>query len=138
VFADGEHGYALAFIGNDTYPAATMDAGRTWRVDGPVLHMNAAQGGVGVGEMGVASAEIAFAWGGATPDTVVDITTDGGKQWWRAFLPGLVLFVGHEGGTVIANVYGSVKERQTTHTAVWAYGTKTGRRWTYVNSLSPG
>jgi hypothetical protein len=136
VFADREHGYALAFIGNGTYPAGTVDGGKTWRVDGPALHIDAAQGPLGVGEMGVASDRVAFAWGGVTPDAVIDITTDGGRQWWRAFLPGLVLFVGHEGGTVVANVYGSVTQGRTTHTGLWAYGTTTGRRWTYVNSLS--
>ncbi|MDQ6779065.1 MAG: hypothetical protein M3256_25250 [Actinomycetota bacterium] len=138
VFADSRHGYALAFITSGTYPATTIDGGKTWRVDGPAFHIDAAQGGLGVGEMGVASDRIAFAWGGVAPDSVIDLTTDGGKHWWRAFLPGFVLFVAHEGGTVVANVDGSMKQGRVTHTGLWAYGTKNGRIWTYVNTLSPG
>ena len=137
VFADGVHGYALAFIDSETYPAATVDSGKTWRVDGPVFHIPAAQGAVAVGAMGVASAGTAFAWGGVIPNTVVDVTTDGGKHWWQSFLPGSVLFVGQGGpGELLANVYGRVTMDGTTHTGLWAYRTTTGRRWTYAYHLS--
>jgi hypothetical protein len=134
-FADARHGYALALIDSGTYPTRTATAGRTWRVDGPVFHINAAQGGLGVGEIGVASDTIAFAWGGVTPDTVINVTTDAGKHWWRAFMPGLVLFVGREGARLVANVYGSVTQGHAKHTGLWAYQTTTGRRWTYATSL---
>lgn len=143
-FLDRLHGYALAFIDNGQYPARTVNGGKTWRVDGPVFHMNAAQGGGGVGQMGVPSHEAgvasdntAYAWGGATPDRVVVVTTDGGKRWWGALFPGLVLFVGNTDGHLVANVYGSVKQGHRTRTGLWAYSTKTGRQWTYSYSLGP-
>lgn len=135
VFDDARHGYALANIGPATYPARTVDAGKTWRVDGPALHVNGMQAGLGVGEIGVVDANVAYTWGGITPDNVVDVTMDGGKHWWRAFLPGLVLFVGHEGPAVVANIYGSLTQRHTTHTGLWVYETMNGRNWTYATTL---
>ena len=46
VFANRLIGFALTDIpprGGGTYPVATSDGGRTWRTDGPVLHVPAAQ-----------------------------------------------------------------------------------------------
>lgn len=136
VFSDGRHGYALALINFETFPAMTSDGGRTWTVDGPLFHAPAAQGAVAVGAIGVSNARTAFAWGGTVPNTVVDVTTDGGRHWWQAFLPGSVLFVGDNGGELIANIYGSVRDGRTTHTGLWEYRSTTGRRWTYSYSLT--
>jgi hypothetical protein len=137
VFVDGEHGYALAIIQAITYPARTVDGGHTWRIDGPALHKPAAQGPMAVGEIGVANANTAFAWGGVAPNTVVDVTTDGGKHWRQAFLPGSVLFVGIGApGELLANVHGFVPQGHTVHTGLWAYATKSGRVWSYSNSLT--
>ena len=52
-------------------------------------------------------------------------------------LAGLVLFVGNEGDELVANVYASIRDGTTVHTGVWAYGTKNGRRWTYIDTLVP-
>lgn len=136
-FENRRHGWALALLNNVQYPAFTSDSGATWRIAGPPLHRDAAQGGSGVGQIGVPSPQsgwasnvTAFAWGGVTPDSVVDVTLDGGKHWWSARLPGSVLFVGNEGHAVVANVYGTAKK-------VWEFATKDGRRWTYLGALSP-
>ena len=42
MFTDGKHGFALA-EGQAQYPAATNDGGKTWKTNGPALHVNAAQ-----------------------------------------------------------------------------------------------
>lgn len=136
VFADNQHGYALATIGGITYPARTSDGGRVWRVDGPVFHIPAAQGAVAVSEMDVANPTTAFAWGGVVSTTVVDVTTDGGKDWSQAFLPGTVLFVGSAPGELLANVHGFVPRGHRVHTGLWTYATKNGRRWSYSYSLT--
>jgi hypothetical protein len=140
---NGNDGWALAFLGNAQYPARTLDGGDTWRIAGPRLHRDAAQGGIGVGQISVSSPgpggavdPTAVAWGGVTPDGVVDVTTDGGQHWWSARLPGDVLFVGNQGRELVANVYGSVRQGNSTHTGLWAYGSKDGRRWTYINTLT--
>jgi hypothetical protein len=138
VFADDEHGYSLATTSRlVTYPARTVDGGRTWRIDGPVFHLPAAQGAVAVNEIGVASADTAFAWLGLETNTVVDVTSDGGRHWWQAFFPGEVLSVAGIPGEVLANVRGSVAVGHTTHRGLWVYRTTTGRRWTYLGRI-PG
>lgn len=70
-FENRDHGWALASINNFQYPARAVDGGLTWRIAGPPLHRDAAQGGSGVGQIGVPSAQTgwasnltAFAWGG--------------------------------------------------------------------------
>jgi hypothetical protein len=132
VLVNARRGYALATIGSATYPVRTTNGGRTWVVAGPELHQTAAQGAVGVRAVGGSgNARTAFAWGGVNPNSVVDITTDGGKHWWQAFLPGAVLYVASVDGEVVANVAGSVRSGNATHTGLWAYRTRTGRRWVY-------
>jgi hypothetical protein len=85
VFADTRHGFALATtvrLGGQTYPAATTDGGRTWRVNGPIFHIPAAQAALGVGQPGLAGPHAFFTWSGGE-NSVIDMTVDGGHQWWR-------------------------------------------------------
>ena len=90
VFADSRHGFALASIADGQFPAATADGGKTWRVNGPVLHENAAQAPLAVDEVGIANRHTYFAFGGGQ---VVDVTRDAGKHWFRAVLGDVVLGV---------------------------------------------
>jgi len=129
-------GYALVTVGNGTYPAKSVDGGRRWHVAGPMLHQNAAQGGAGVGVINVEGPDVALAWGGITPDGVIDWTTDGGAKWFTVRLPGLVLYVGGEGGTLVANIYGSVRQGTTTHSGLWAYRANAGGSWSYLGKIS--
>jgi hypothetical protein len=135
VFGTATDGYSLATVGSATYPARTANGGRTWTIAGPVLHAAAAQGPLAVDQIGVRGASTAFAWEGAAPNTVVDLTTDAGRRWRQAFFPGSVLFVGADGGQVFATVYGTVKQGSVTHTGVWVYRTANGRRWTYSSAV---
>lgn len=136
VFADADHGYTLVLVDGITYPARSVDGGKTWRIDGPGLHSTAAQGGLGVGEIGVASASSAFAWGGITPDAVIDVTTDAGRHWWRSILPGSVLSVGREDKMIVANVYGAIRQGKTTHAAILIYRLNSHHGWTYAGALA--
>jgi hypothetical protein len=100
VFADARHGFALASIDDGQFPAATADGGRTWRVNGPVLHENAAQAPLSVNEVGIANRRTYFAFGGGQ---VVDVTSDGGRHWFRAILGDVVVAVAAPGdGRLIA------------------------------------
>ena len=52
VFTDANHGFALASVGSADYPVATGDAGKTWKTDGPALHLHAAQAPLAVAFIG--------------------------------------------------------------------------------------
>jgi hypothetical protein len=84
VFVDAERGFALAELhSGETYPAATVDGGKRWRIDGPVFHIPAANGAAEVALAGAAPPRTYFAFGGGS---VVDLSTDGGRHWWVAVL----------------------------------------------------
>jgi hypothetical protein len=90
VFTDAEHGFALASAGQAQYPAATTDGGKTWKTDGPALHVDAAQAPFSVVDIGVAGLKTVFAYGSGQ---VIDTTGNGGKKWYRALFDGLVMAV---------------------------------------------
>jgi hypothetical protein len=90
VFPNASHGFALADVGGAQYPAASVDGGRTWKTNGPALHLNAAQAPLSVVDPGASNAHTFFAFGAGQ---VADVTADGGRTWWRAFLGGVVLAV---------------------------------------------
>jgi hypothetical protein len=90
VFTTRRHGFALADVNGAQYPAATLDAGNTWRTDGPALHLNAAQAPLVVLEIGATSQKRVFAYGGGN---VIDTTSDGGRRWYAALFQGLVMAV---------------------------------------------
>jgi hypothetical protein len=139
VFADARHGFTLASIGYDTYPAATIDGGRTWRIDGPVLPIPAARAGVTQrpprGQPGVAGPNTYFAAEGLQGTTVVEVTTDAGKHWWQALLPGGVVFVGAFDGELTAIIAVPTGNPQSAGVEFWAYHSKSGRRWDYDAGL---
>jgi hypothetical protein len=92
VFPNATHGFALATVSGVSYPAATVDGGKTWKVDGPPLHLPAAQAPLVVTQVG-AHKSTYFAWGGPQGGNVVDVSADAGKHWWQAFLGGVLLSV---------------------------------------------
>ena len=81
VFTDSKHGFALASLAGADYSVATTDGGRTWKTDGPALHLHAAQAPLAVVFIGAANRRTLFAWGGGQ---VIDTTSDGGKTWYSA------------------------------------------------------
>jgi hypothetical protein len=89
VFANARAGFALADVRQAQYPARTTDGGKTWRIDGPQFHVNAADAPEAVGFVGVAGPRRLFAYG----SSVVDATTNGGRTWWEAFFQDLVVAV---------------------------------------------
>ncbi len=142
VFADRLHGFALAQTpGGEMFPANSSDGGRTWHVDGPVLHAPAAQGAIAVNEPGVAGPRFYFAWPSGF-DTVVDVSTDAGAHWWAASLPGLILSVTSNPsstkpvGGLTAIVEGPTSDPTGRGASLWEYHTTNGRRWRYVSSLN--
>jgi len=91
-FATADVGYALGGPLGYAYPLKTTDGGDTWRVDGAAFFLATADAPASVNEIVATSADEAYAYGGPGGGSVVDITTDGGLQWWSTSLgQGLIL-----------------------------------------------
>lgn len=144
-FADSSYGFALTsdlkLRGGGTYPAATNDGGRIWRIDGPILHINAAQGSIAVTEAGIEGRRFYYAWAGGA-NSVVDVTTDGGRHWWQAFLPGAVISITSDEnevaltGGLTAVVAGPTPDSSGRGTSLWTYHTTNGRDWRYGSTFN--
>lgn len=129
VFPNARHGFALANVNGGQYPAATGNGGATWRIDGPVLHADAAQGPLAVTQVGAARPSTYFAWAGPGGGSAVDVTTDAGKHWWRALLPGVPLAVVHN-GELSAYVEVPTTSAPNPKAEIWVYVSKDGgRHW---------
>ena len=135
VFVDARDGFALASLAGAQYPAATHDGGTRWRIDGPALHVNAAQAPLVVFDMGAASRRTFFAFGGPGGGQAVDVTNDGGKHWWRAILGEAVLaVVAAEGGKLFAVAQGASGAGGAA--VNWVYvSSDGGRHWRYDTRL---
>jgi hypothetical protein len=130
VFTDAKHGFALVSVGQADYPVATSDGGKTWKTDGPALHLHAAQAPLAVVFIGAVNRKTVFAWGGGQ---VIDSTSDGGKNWYSALFTdgGPVAVVPDLEGRLLAFV-GSFSGRST-----WQYVSKDGgRTWHYQTTVT--
>ncbi len=126
VFNDAKHGFALVDTGQAQYPAATVDGGKTWKTDGPALHLNAAQAPLAVIYIGIAGPKTIFAWG---TGQVIDSTSDGGQHWYRALFFGLpVAVTRNPQGHLVAFVDGETSGSNSTLQYVSKNGGKTWRR----------
>ncbi len=129
VFPDARHGFALAGVGQAQYPAATTNGGRSWRTDGPALHLDAAQAPLAVVEAGAANRRTFFAYGGGQ---VVDSTNDGGRHWWRAVLGDVVMAVATPGNGRLVAFAQVPTTPNGTRAATWVYvSTDGGHHWHY-------
>ncbi|HET8979977.1 MAG TPA: hypothetical protein VFN87_17615 [Solirubrobacteraceae bacterium] len=130
VFTDARHGVALASVGSAEYAVATSDGGRTWKTDGPALHLDAAQAPLSVAFIGAVNRRTVFAWGGGQ---VIDATSDGGRHWYRAlFTTGVPVGVVHDfGGRLVAFVSSS-------SSGAWQYISRDGgRTWRLQATVTP-
>lgn len=133
VFTNAADGFALADGGEAQYPAVTSDGGQTWRIDGPQLHVDAADGPEAVNAVGIVGPHTYFAYG----SSVVDVTTDAGRTWWETFLGELVMAVvpgpRHD---LIAYVQQSASNSSPSPAVTWQYVSRDGgRHWRYSSAL---
>ena len=133
VFANGSDGFALANDQEAQYPVRSVDGGQTWRIDGPQLHVDAADGPQGVGFVDVDGPRTLFAYG----SSVVDVTTNAGGTWWQAYLGELVVAVVPQSAhTLVAYVQQQTKPDSVRHALTWQYVSRNGgRSWTYSTNL---
>jgi hypothetical protein len=143
VFGNRSVGFALTQIPpavGATYPVATTNGGGTWRTAGPPLYRVGAPAAADVNDVGIVGSALYVAWCGACSSTI-DVTSDAGKKWWRAHMPGNVLAVldrpaGRE--KLLAIVVGhSGTAGGTRGVALWTYQSVDGRRWTYSHNGQP-
>lgn len=106
IFTTASRGFALATVGQADYAVTTTDGGKTWKTDGPALHVAALQAPLSVSFIGAVNRNVVFAWGGGQ---VIDTTNDGGKTWYRAlFAVGSPVAVVHDfAGHLLAFVQSS-------------------------------
>jgi hypothetical protein len=132
VFVDNTHGFALANVSNAQYPAATVNGGRTWRLNGPALHLNAAQAPLSVCEVGALDRR--NYWAEGCGGQVVDTTNDGGKHWWRSLFEGGVLSVVSSGGRLLVFLESFTPASTSATIQVYA-STDKGRNWQFESGL---
>jgi hypothetical protein len=129
VFVNNNDGVSMGTggsLGGVTYPVATVNGGKTWRIDGPELHVPAANAPNVVTQLGAAGPATYFIYGGAMGGNSVNVTNNGGKQWYRAYLGGVV-------GAVVATSSG-VLYAFTEQPGVY-YSNNGGKVWHYSTSL---
>ena len=133
VFVNARVGFALADGDNAQYPAVSTDGGRQWRIDGPQVHVDAADGPEAVQFVGVAGPRTFFAYG----SSVVDVTTDGGATWWEAFMGELVMaVVPGPNRDLIAYVQQSRSNQHVNPAVTLQYVSRDGgRHWRYSSAL---
>ena len=129
-FITAKRGFALAALPGAQYPAATVDGGRTWRTDGPALHVNAANAPLVVDNLGASSVNTVYAYGGGQ---ALDATSNAGKRWYGALFQGLVMsVVPGVSGHLVAFIDGGSGASGPT----WQYVSKNGgRTWRYDRTI---
>ncbi len=134
VFLNGREGVALANGDNAQYPALSTDGGRVWRIDGPPLHVDAADGAEAVGSVGIAGPRTFFAFG----SSVVDVTTDGGRSWWETYLgDDVVALVPNLPNELVAYVERSVSNAHFNPAVTLQYVSRDGgRQWRYSTDFA--
>jgi hypothetical protein len=141
VFANRLNGFAIADLlqaGGATYPVATSDGGTSWRTDGPVFHIPAANGPAAVDQAGVAGPRTYFAWCGAC-NNLIDITPDAGRRWWAVRMPGSTLAVlgnVNPSAGLTAIIEAPTSAANGRGVSLWIYLSTNGRRWTYKRDLN--
>ena len=129
VFINASRGLALnsgQSLRGVTYPVATVNGGKTWKIAGPALHVPAANAPDVVTQIGAAPPATYFVFGGPGGANSVDVTADGGAHWFRAYL----------GDGVVAAVVASNGELFAFTGSSGAYYSKdNGRIWHYTKTI---
>jgi hypothetical protein len=134
VFLNAEEGVALANGDNAQYPALPTDGGRVWRIDGPPLHVDAADGPEALGSVGIAGPRAFFAYGSA----VVDVTIDRGRTWWETYLgQDVVAVLPSYLNKLVAYVEPSLSNQHLNPAVTWRYVSRDGgRHWRHSTQFA--
>ena len=132
VFANARDGFALAGEDSAEYPVHSTNGGGTWRIDGPQVHIDAADEAEGVGYVGIAGPRTFYAYG----SSAVDVTANAGRTWWQAFLGEFVLAVVPSGVGLVALVQQQSASKSGNPAVTWMYSSGDGgRHWSYSTAF---
>jgi hypothetical protein len=135
-FVSDNDGFALADTQQAQYPAGTTDGGRTWKTIGPALHADALQAPLSVEFLSAANKKTVFAYGGGQ---AVDVTGDGGKTWWRAFLGDDVTAVVPGSGHRLVAFAQALNGSSGVNAVTWEYvSTDGGQHWHFSTAIGGG
>ncbi len=115
-----------------TYPAISTDGGGSWRIDGPLFHVAAAQGASVITNVGPLGSQGAYFWGRS--GNVVWVTTDRGSQWWSTGFPYGVHVVSATHGILRAAALGNQLKSGEFETFLYV-SKDSGRTWTLRGRL---
>lgn len=110
------------------YPVTTINGGRTWRIDGPELHVAAANASDVVTLWGMDSTKTYYVYAGPSGAYTVDVTANGGKAWWRAIFGSVYAVVPFRAGAKDLLAF-------TNWPGVY-YTTDGGQVWRYSKNVS--
>ncbi len=111
---------------SQTYPAISSDAGTSWRIDGPLFYMAAAQAPNITTAVDSLGSHGAYFWGQG--GNVVKITTDGGRHWWVSVFYSQVYSVSESNGALRTVVFGNDVGKHSVQTFLYV-STDSGRIW---------
>lgn len=130
VFRTGRDGFALATRNAADYPVLSTDGGATWRIAGPALHVDAADGPASVQSVGVKGSTVDFAYGSGA----IDVTGNGGATWYQVFPEANVTAV--VAGARGLAAYVQALDVQGVVSGTYQYvSTDGGRHWTLSNEI---
>jgi hypothetical protein len=127
--------FALATFPNSTqtYPAISTNGGTTWRVDGPLFHVDALQGASVVASSGVLLPHGAYFWGRG--GNLIWTTYDEGAHWLTAAFGAGVDDLSSRNGILEAVVFGS-QVRATALQRFLYVSTDSGKTWKFRRQLA--
>jgi hypothetical protein len=104
-----------------------------WKTASPALHLDAAQAPLSVTQIGARSPKVAYAFGSGQ---VADVTSDGGKHWYRALFNGTdMAVVPGFGSKQLLTFVDAGSSSSGPSGPVWQYASSNGgKTW----KLSPG
>jgi hypothetical protein len=116
-----------------TYPAISTNGGTTWRVDGPLFHVDALQGASVVASSGVLLPHGAYFWGRG--GNLIWTTYDEGAHWWRVAFGAGVDELSSRNGTFEAVVFGAQVQAAARQRFLYV-STNSGRTWKLRRQLA--
>jgi hypothetical protein len=116
-----------------TYPTISTNGGTTWRVDGPLFHVDALQGASMVASSGILPPHGAYFWGRA--GNLIWTTYDEGAHWWTAAFSAGVEDLSSRNGTFEAVVFGA-QVRATALQRFLYVSTNSGKTWKLRRELA--
>jgi hypothetical protein len=131
VYVNSRDGFSLSWQPNAQYGACTTDAGHTWRICTPVLHVNAANAPNVVTEIG-ADHSTYWVFGGPGGGQSVVVSNDAGRTWYRAYMPGVPMAVTESNVGTVRRLIAFVATGQKPLVYISSDG---GHTWKYTSRI---